>query len=378
MVVSQTDPFDIFSLEARGNHALYARMRREDPIHRALDPRTGAAVWFLTRYDDCVTFMKDKRFGKVPRSAAEPASAHAMQTAINRHMLNLDEPDHTRLKSLVHLVFTPGRVRDLRSRLQAIAEELLTTIDREVAEGDEFDLAAHYGEVFPLLSIMEMLGLPAADYPEFRRWTKTVLLLSEETSTETAILELSHYLNQQIDARRTQANAPDDLLTGLIFAEAAGDRLSREELLSMVFLLFAAGYETVANFINSSMLTLLNNLDQMRLLRDNLDDPVLVSSAVEELLRYNSPSYMTLPSWAFEDVVLGGKQIRCGDSVHAVLHAANRDPAVFDHPNVFAISRQPNKHLAFSLGIHYCLGAPLARLEGEIALTTLLRWLPDW
>ena len=186
------------------------------------------------------------------------------------------------------------------------------------------------------------------------------------------------YLHRQIDLRRENLASSDDLLTGLIFAEDAGQQLSRQELLAMVFLLFAAGYETVANFISNGVLSLLENPEQNQMLRDNLDDPSIVNSAIEEMLRYRGPSYMTLPSWAFEDVELGGKIIQKGDTVHAVLHAANRDPAVFDQPDKFDILRRPNRHLAFSQGIHHCLGAPLARLEGDIAITTLLRWIPHW
>jgi cytochrome P450 len=163
----------------------------------------------------------------------------------------------------------------------------------------------------------------------------------------------------------------------LIFAEDAGDRLTRQELLAMVFLLLAAGHETMVNFISNGVLALHENPDQMRLLQHSLDNPAIVKSAIEEMLRYNGPSDTTLPSWAFEDVEIGGKVIQQGDVVHAVLHAANRDPAVFEHPHTFDILRHPNNHVAFSQGIHHCLGAPLARLEGEIAITTLLRWMPD-
>jgi cytochrome P450 len=144
----------------------------------------------------------------------------------------------------------------------------------------------------------------------------------------------------------------------------------------MVFLLLTAGYETMVNFISSGIVALLENPDQMQLLRDNLDNPAMMQSTIEEILRYNGPSYMTLPTWAFEDVMIDGKTIQQGDIVHAVLHAANRDPAVFEHPDTFWISRAPNKHIAFTNGIHHCLGAPLARLEGEIAIMTLLRWMP--
>jgi len=380
MVASLLDPFDIFSPEARANHTLYERMRSDDPVHCATDPLTGQAVWFLTRYDHCVSFMKDKRFSKESRFPLQTNSVTASDThdAINRHMLNLDGANHARLKSLVHKAFTPSRVEDLRPRLQAIADDLLDAIDHEIAEGDEFDLSERYAEVFPLMSILEMLGIPLVDYEQFHTWTKTMLLSPDEETVHQAIIEFSMYLHEQIDLRREQPTAPDDLLTGLIFAEDAGDQLTRQELVSMIFLLFAAGYETVANFISNGVLSLIEHPEQSQMLRNNLDNRLIVNSAIEEMLRYRGPSYMTLPSWAFEDVELGGKIIHKGDAIHAVLHAANRDPAVFDQPDTFDILRQPNRHIAFSQGIHHCLGAPLARLEGEIAITTLLRWMPDW
>ncbi len=357
-------------------------MRIADPVHRALDTRTGETVWFLTRYDHCVSFMKDQRFSKEApsRLSADPfnnPAATATHQIINRHMLNLDDPDHARLKTLVHKAFSPARMSSLRPRLQALADGLLEAIDHNVADGGEFDLTERYAEVFPLLSIMALLGFPLEDYPQFRTWTKTMLRSPHQAIVHTAIVEFSMYLHRQIDLRHERVSTMDDLLTDLIFAEDGGDRLTRQELLAMVFLLFAAGYETVANFISNGVLSLLENPDQMRLLRDHLDDPPVVQSAIEEMLRYNGPSYMTLPSWAREDVNLGGKLIRKGAAVHAVLHAANRDPAVFDQPDKFDILRYPNKHIAFSQGAHHCLGAPLARLEATIAITTLLRWMPN-
>ena len=380
MTASKTNPFDIFSPEAHGNHRLYERMRSDDPVHRAVDPSNGHTYWFLTRYDHCVSFMKDKRFGKEFRTRLP---SHLLETwlptdtydVINRHMLNLDEPDHTRLKSLVHKAFTPSRVNSLRPRLQSLAENLLAAVDNDVADGEEFDLVERYAGVLPLMSIAEMLGIPSADYAQFSAWTKLMLLADEEI-VHGAIIEFSMYLHQQIDVRRALPGPADDLLTSLIFAEDAGDRLTRQELLAMVFLLLTAGHETMVNFISNGVLALLENPDQMQLLQHSLDNPAVVKSAIEEMLRYNGPSDTTLSSWAFEDVEIGGKIIQQGDVVHAVLHAANRDPAVFDYPHKFDILRHPNHHVAFSQGIHHCLGAPLARLEGEIAITTLLRWMP--
>ena len=373
---SPTDPFDIFSLQAQGNSLLYEQMRLEDPVHRATDPVSGKNVWFLTRYEDCVSFMRDKRFGKEAQKRLGISKTLTSKDIINQHMLNLDEPDHSRLKSLVHKAFSPNRVQKMRLSIQAIADKLLIAIDNEVHDGDEFDLSERYTGLLPLMALAEMLGIPDEDYGQFKAWTMA-MLLSDETASQEAVMGFSMYLNLQIDLRHANPSQNDDLLTGLIFAEDEGQKLSRQEVLAMIFLLLAAGHDTMVNFLANAILMLMNNPSQMQLLRDNLSNTHVVKSTIEEMLRFRGPSYMTLPSWAFEDVEISGKMILQGDIVHAVLHAANHDPAIFPNPQVFDILREPNKHIAFSQGMHHCLGAPLARLEGEIAIVSLLRWMPS-
>ena len=184
-------------------------------------------------------------------------------------------------------------------------------------------------------------------------------------------------MHKQIDTRRKNPDAYKDLLSRLVFAEDKRDQLQRDELLAMVYLFITAGYETMVNFLNNSIMSLFEHPEQLRLLQDHINNRAIVKTAIDEMLRYNGPSHMTLASWAFEDVEIGGKVIRQGDIVHAVLHAANRDPEVFDNPHKFDILRQPNKHVAFSYGIHHCLGAALARLEGDIAISTLIRRMPN-
>lgn len=380
MVATKTDPFDMFSSEAQRNHVLYKRMRLADPVHAAIHPQTGHTFWFLMRYDHCRDFLRDTRFGRdASQHSADDAPADqttiAIYNLLNRNMLNLDGHEHARLKGLGHQAFSPTRVSDLRVRIQAIADRLLDAFDTDVADGDEFDLTAHYIEVLPLIALIEMFGLSLADYQQLRAWTISLLLASEKPDHET-IRAFSTYLREQIDMRRGELHPPEGLLTTLIFAEQGGDTLSPPELLAMIFLLFTAGHETMVSFISNSIMSLMDHPIQMQLLTNNLDDRSIVKTAIEEMLRYNGPSYMTLPSWALEDIEIGGKVIRQGDVVHAVLHAANRDPEVFENPDNFDILRHPNKHLAFSNGIHHCLGAPLARLGGEIAITTLLRRIP--
>ncbi|MEQ8678062.1 MAG: cytochrome P450 [Aggregatilineales bacterium] len=381
MTATRTDPYDIFSLQAQRNPALYDRMRSEDPVHAAIHPHTGQVFWFLTRYDDCLSFLKDKRFGKEFRKQQPAHDATKWiesdtEDIINQHMLNLDDPAHARLKSIVQLVFTPARINNLRPHLQAIADQLFDAIDLDVAEGDEYNLTETYINQFPLLAIATILGVPAEDYPNLYLWTQQMLLSDEEIVHQT-ITQFSDYLNQQIDLRRTNASNFDDLLSDLIFSEGIKDQLSRPELLAMVFLLITAGYETMVNFTSNSIMSLFDNRDQLRLLQENAGDSAMLKTAIEEMLRFNGPSHRTLPSWAFEDVEIRGKVIHRGDIVHAVLFAANRDPLIFDDPHTFNIQRQPNKHIGFSYGIHHCLGAMLARLEGEIVIATLLRRVPD-
>jgi cytochrome P450 len=375
MVTSKTNPYDIFSPEAQRNPLLYDQMRSEAPVHAAVHPQTGQTFWFLTRYDDCLNFLRDTRFGKEVHPTANEA-ADDRRAIANQHMLNLDDPAHARLKSLVHLAFMPLNINTLRVRLQAIADSLFDAIDGDIADGDEFDLTQRYIGQLPLLSIAAMLGIPAADYQNLYRWTQNMLSTESETVHE-ALAEFSTYLHHQIDLRQKNPAGADDLLSGLIMAEDAGNRLSRQELLAMVFLLITAGYETMVNFISNGIMALFENPGQLRLLQEHIHDASVVKTAIEEMLRYSGPSHMTLASWAFEDVIIRKHVIHQGDIVHAVLFAANRDPLVFENPHEFNILRQPNKHIAFSYGIHHCLGAALARLEGEIAITTLLRRMPN-
>jgi cytochrome P450 len=356
-------------------------MRNEDPVHAAVHPETGQTYWFLTRYDDCLDFLKDKRFGKdysllLPSNNTADWGEKDVEDIVNLHMLNLDEPAHARLKSLVHLAFMPQQINSLRPRLQAIAENLFDVIDAEIKDGDEFDLTEKYINKLPLMSIAVMLGIPNSDFEALFVWTQN-MLLPDEVLVHASLAEFSSYLHHQIDMRHNSPDSFDDILSSLIMAEDKGDRLSRQELLAMVFLLISAGYETMVNFISNGIVALFENPSQMQLLQKNSDNPNMLKAAIEEILRFNGPSHMTLASWAYEDVSMRGKVIRQGDIAHAVLYAANRDPLVFVEPDKFDILRRPNKHIAFSYGIHHCLGAALARLEGEIALATLIRRMPN-
>ena len=369
------EAMNIWAPATRANpQPVYANLREHDPVYATTGPMTGRTFWFLTRYDDCVSFLRDARFGKqiekhLPaekvkewRGDGEPDPVFEV---INRHMLNLDPPDHTRLRSLVHKAFTPRIIENLRPRIQQIADDLIDTLPGEA------DLIADYGFPLPITVIAELLGVPASDRDKFREWTRVLLFDPSFEHNRAAAMEFGLYMNAMIDDR--QQHPQDDLLTGLVHAEEAGDTLDRMELLSMIFLLLVAGHETTVNLIGNGMLALMQHPDELAKLRAN---PGLMKSAVEEMLRYNGPVETTTWRHALVDVEIGGKVIPQGDVVMAALLAANRDPAVFPDPDRFDITREPNRHIAFGNGIHYCLGAPLARLEGVIGIDRLLAHMP--
>jgi cytochrome P450 PksS len=374
-MTAQVNVYDIWSPKTRANpQALYERMRIEDPVYCGIGPVTGRNFWFFTRYDDCVAVLKDPRFGKefrkhlTPEQLTDQPPDDARFDVINRHLLELDPPDHTRLRGLVHKAFTPRVVENLRPRIQEIADDLLDAVKGQ----HEIDLIEAYGFPLPITVIAELLGVPVSDRDRFRDWTKAILFSTDIEASGAKVLEFAMYMHEMIDDRSQHPR--DDLISGLVAAEEQGDKLDRQELLSMIFLLLVAGHETTVNLIGNGTLALLQHPDQMAKLKA---DPNLIRTAIEEMLRYNGPVETPTLRWAFEDVEIGGKIIPQGDLVMPVLLAANRDPDHFPNPNTFDISRDPNKHIAFGSGIHYCLGAPLARLEGTIAINTLLRRLPN-
>jgi cytochrome P450 PksS len=353
-----------------------ARLRASEPVYRTTLP-DKTVVWLLTRYDDVAALLRDERFTKSRRSALTEDQLRklpwtpSMFRPLERNMLDLDPPDHTRLRSLVHKAFTPSLVEQMRSRTQAIADELLDCV---VATG-EMDLIKDFALPLPMTIITEILGVPAKDHNKFHRWSQAVVSLSSPNPTLSVlpgVWKFIRYLRQFFKLRRRDPQ--NDLVTALIKAEEAGDKLNEDELLAMVFLLLIAGHETTVNLIGNGTLALLENPNQMRKLRD---EPSLIKPAVEELLRYTSPVLMTTERYARESAMIHGVMIPQGEMMLGVLGSANRDETVFDNPNELQITREPNRHLSFGQGIHFCLGAPLARMEAQIAFTTLLRRLPE-
>jgi cytochrome P450 len=378
--VSTAPRYDLYSHDfRRSTHETYARMRDESPVHRqpGLDGETP--IWFVTRYDDVVALLTDnERFVLDPAlalTAEELASLNeggpALDPRVNENLLSKDGDDHRRLRRLVTKAFTPRIVEQLRPRVQDIADEL---IDR-VADRGRMELVDDFAFPLPITVIAELLGIPVDDQARFREWSNTFVTpaltpeLQEQAMRHTE--EFIAYLDDLFAGRR--AAPSDDLVSALVRAEDEGDYLSENELYSMVVLLIVAGHETTVSLITNAMHALLTHAAQLDALRAG---PSLVSTAVEELLRFDSPVERTITRWVAADVELGGARLARGDLVIAVVGSANRDEARFAQAAELDLGRADSKHVGFGRGPHFCLGAPLARLETEIALTTLLRRLP--
>ena len=288
-------------------------------------------------------------------------------------MLERDPPDHTRLRALVSKAFTPRRIEQLRDRVQAVCDRLLDG----VRPGETFDLVRHYALPIPLTVISELLGIPERDQRRFYVLTRGSLSIGAPTRLLDVpralpyVWLLMRYFRRLFVERRERPG--DDLLSALVQAEDAGDRLSENELMGMSILLLFAGYETTVNLISSGALALMQHPEQKALFTAK---PSLAASAVEELLRYTAPVEMSPPRIALEDVEIAGTPIRRGDLLTVVVGSANRDETQFTDPDRLDLARDPNRHLSLGQGIHFCLGAPLARMEGRIALATLFARLP--
>ncbi|MGH9904879.1 MAG: cytochrome P450 family protein [Pyrinomonadaceae bacterium] len=372
---------NIVSPEFKANpFPFLAHLRVSKPVYPTTLP-DKTPVWLLTRYEDVNSLLRDDRFTKNRRSALTPDQLRKlpwtppMFRPLERNMLDLDPPDHTRLRSLVHKAFTPGLVDQMRSRAQTVADELLDA----VAWRGEFDVIKDYALPLPMTIITEILGAPTSDRHKFHKWSQAVVSLSSPNPPLLATLQVLpsvwsfiRYLRRFFKIRRRGPG--DDLVSALIKAEEAGDKLSEDELLAMVFLLLIAGHETTVNLIGSGVLALLENREQMNTLRNN---PLLIKSAVEELLRYTAPVFTTTERYAREDAIIHGITIPRAEMTLGVIGSANRDETVFQNPDVLDLAREPNKHLSFGQGLHFCVGAPLARMEGQIAINTLLRRMPD-
>jgi cytochrome P450 len=363
----------------RNAHAIYAQMRAQDPVFQQAGISDTVAIWFITRYEDVErVLLDDKTFVLDPYLISDELGMKygvprtGVEAMLFDHMLNHDGADHARLRGLVSKAFTPKMIRALRPRIEQIAAELLDA----VAGRGQMDLMDEFAFPLPIIVIAELLGVPAARRDDFRRWSNAVLAPAVTPEAQQEALRLMQeflgFVQEMVAQRRAQPT--DDLLSALIHAEEAGDRLSENELYSMLVLLIIAGHETTVSLIGNAMAALLLHPAEFQRLRTQPDD---IAPAVEELLRYDSPVERSLTRFATRDVEVGGQFIHQGDLVIAVIGSANRDEARFEHADHLDLDRSPNAHIGFGKGAHYCLGAPLARLEAEIALRALLGRFPD-
>jgi len=361
-------------------YPMYAMLRRTNPVFRIPLPGQEPGQWLLLRHEDAAHALREPRFSADRRRAVLfqqnrallPAEILGEQGGF-RTMLVMDPPDHTRVRGLVNKAFTPRRVASLRQHIEGIVDELLGAVKGRGA----MDVIADFAAPLPAIVIAELLGVPRQDYPQFKAWSNDLISLAGGMNREDAIGRfrrgldaLLGYLGEIISARRREPR--DDLISALITAQEAHDALTDAELLATSNLLLLAGHETTTNLIGNGLLALLRHPAELERLRA---EPALLRSAIEEMLRYDSPVQATVRI-PVEEIELSGQRIAAGALVVVGIGAANRDPEVFPDPDRFDVARSENRHLSFGFGSHFCLGAPLARLEAEIAFHRLLECFP--
>lgn len=372
---TQATPPSFFSLSPANPFPTLAQLR----VHGAVAPISAWAgngfgkTWLVTQWAEAVQVLKDKRFTVDatlinPKAGAFGQMGGSTATESNffggRSMISVDGVDHARLRGLVSKAFTPRYIEALRPKIQQIADDLL---DQVQGQGT-MDLVSGYAYPLPINVISDMLGVPAARREDLRQWSASMA----SGGSGRDLRAFAAYIMELVATKRRQPQ--DDLISNLIHLEAADDALDEQELLSMVGLLIFAGHETTSNLISIGMLTLFDHPTVLAQLKADLS---LVPAAVEELLRINGPVLSPAPRFALETMELGGVTVNRGDMLFVSLGSANHDETVFTDPTELNIARDLSRHIAFGQGIHFCLGAPLARLEGEIAFTTLLQRMPN-
>jgi cytochrome P450 len=367
--MSETEAYPFGPYQRLDMHPKYAEYRRERPVTRVRMPYGGEA-WLATRYEDTKVVLADPRFSRAATIGQDvPRVRQAFEDPI---IVAMDPPEHTRLRKLVAKAFTTRRIERLRPRIEAIVEGL---VDRLIASGPPADLAEGLAWPLPITVICELLGVPASDQATFRAFVDTWLSAGDERPLDEvtgALKKLQEYMTALLDRRRAEPR--DDLLSALVLAREGEDKLDEQELVMLGITLLAAGHKTTANQLSSHVFALLETRERWR---DLVADPELVPAAVEELLRYAplSPASDNTRI-AKEDLMLGGQLIRAGEAVMVNYAAANRDPVVFPDPDQLNFHRELNPHVSFGHGLHHCLGAPLARMELQLALGALVRRLP--
>jgi hypothetical protein len=356
-------------------YPLYHKLRSEDPVHWDRFLQT----WVVTRYDDVITVLSSFSADRTPTpeqlSGMGLSALNPIATVMVKQMLFMDAPAHTRLRGLASVAFTPQRVAALRSHIQDIAESLID----KVQDRGQMDIIADFAAPLPAIVTAEMLGVPTEDHVNLKKWSADFAEMlgnfQHNPDRVSRVLastnNLVTYFQESIQGMRKHPK--EGLIHSFMTAEVDGDRLSEEEIVANCIVTMVGGQETTTNLIGSGLFTLIRNREQLQKLTDSRD---LIPSAVEELLRYESPSQHT-GRIARDDVDLGGKKIRKGQAVMAIMAAANRDPERFPDPDRLILDRKDNKHLAFGWSSHFCFGAPLARMEGQISFEILLRRLKN-
>ncbi|MFV0135428.1 cytochrome P450 family protein [Streptomyces sp. HMX87] len=379
---SAHDDPELFTWEfATDPYPAYAWLREHAPVHRTKLP-SGVEAWLVTRYADARQALADQRLSKNPLHHADDAERKSKtgipgerSANLMSHLLNIDPPDHTRLRRLVSKAFTPRRVAEFAPRVQELTDRL---IDDFAAKGSA-DLIHEFAFPLPIYAICDLLGVPKEDQDDLRDWAGMMIRHGggPRGGVARSVKKIRGYLADLIHRKRSALG--DDLISGLIRASDHGEHLTEDEAAAMCFVLLFAGFETTINLIGNGTHALLQHPAQRLLLQQALaqGDDRLLATGVEELLRYDGPVELATWRYATQPLEIGGEEISQGDPVLVVLAAANRDPARFDAPDTLDLTRRDNPHLGYGHGIHYCLGAPLARLEGHTALATLLRRLPD-
>ncbi len=371
--------FDSHELQ-QNPYPVYARLRANQPLAPFGSSESAVKQSFLvTRYEDVMTVLKDPRFSNEHGKIVAPRKffkINVMPNALNalmNSMVMVDDPDHARLRTIVHKAFTPRMIQQMHGRIEAITTGLLD----HAAQKPVTDLIADLALPLPLTVISEMLGVPLHDRHQFHHMAEGFLNASSGAGWRGRVGQLrnAYNLHRFLNRLITQhiKTPQNDLTTALVQAEEQGDKLSQDELVAMLFLLLLAGHETTVNLIGNGMLALLEHPDQFAKLKAN---PILLDSAIEEMLRFTNPVQQISPRYALEDVNLNGQVIAKGSTIMVGIASANRDERVFVNADHFDITRTPNPHVAFGFGIHYCLGAPLARMEAQIAFSVLLERFP--